>query len=130
MLGVDLMTEKEGQWVYILTCGDNSMYVGMTKDIVKRYFQHITKTAKCKYTRRKDKHPLKLSVCWKIFGTRGDAIKVEMFIKKGQKNLKNILVKDPDSLTKMFYESTNHNLNISNFEDIQGIEEKVQKMLS
>ncbi len=123
------MTESDNQWVYILTCGDNSMYVGMTKDIVRRYAQHITKTAKCKYTRRKDKHPLKLSVCWKVFGSRGDAIKVEMFIKKHTRKIKNEFLEQPHRLKDLFYESTNYDLDIRFFEKIEDIELRVEEII-
>ncbi|MDK2917978.1 MAG: putative endonuclease [Candidatus Petromonas sp.] len=117
---------KKYNWVYILTCGDESMYVGMTNNIVKRYSDHITKRARCKYTRRKDKHPLKLSMCWEVFGTRGDAIKVEMFIKKGKRKLKKQLIKSPQILKAIFCNKTGYELEILPYGDIEKIEKETK----
>ncbi|MCG2711085.1 MAG: GIY-YIG nuclease family protein [Candidatus Omnitrophica bacterium] len=37
-------------FVYIAKCRDNSLYVGIAKDVYKRIKEHNT-TAKCRYTR-------------------------------------------------------------------------------
>lgn len=51
-------------WVYMLRCGDGSLYTGMTTRLEVRLRQHRDKTARCKFTRRADKHPLKLAAAW------------------------------------------------------------------
>jgi putative endonuclease len=118
--------KKKYNWVYILTCGDGSMYAGITNNIVKRYSEHITKRAGCKYTRRKDKHPLELSMCWKVFGTRGDAIKVEIFIKKGRRKFKKRLINSPQMLKDIFYDKTGYELKILPYEDIEKVERETK----
>lgn len=68
-------------WVYMLRCGDGSLYTGMTTRLEVRLRQHRDKTARCKFTRRADKHPLKLAAAWALQGTRGDALRLERYIK-------------------------------------------------
>lgn len=124
------MTENKYNWVYILKCGDGSLYAGMTGYIAKRYAEHITKTGKCKYTRRRDKHPLKLVSCWKVFGTRGDAMKVEIFIKKCNRNLKEEFIKAPDILENKFENHREYKLRILPFNDIDQIERDTKELVN
>ena len=64
--------------VYLLECGDGSMYCGITKDIVKRLKQHNA-GAGAKYTRsRLPVWILRRSV---LMG-HGDALRLEMKVKK------------------------------------------------
>lgn len=123
------MEEINHYWVYMLTCNDGSLYTGMTKDIIIRYAQHQTKTAKCKYTRRKDKHPLRLSACWKVYGTRGDAIKVEIFIKKGTTEFKRNLVANPKKLEELFIEARDYDLKIESYDKIENMNNKVRMVI-
>jgi len=118
---------NNGYWVYILRCNDNSLYTGIAKDILKRYLQHINKTSKCKFTRRKDKHPLRLVQCWRIKGGRGNATKVELFIKKSSKKMKEELVKQPEELKKLFLLKSNCYIDIFPC-DIKEIYKKLNKI--
>lgn len=81
-------------WVYVLACGDGSLYTGMTTDLKKRLHQHQTKTARCKYTRRADKHPIRLGAAWRLEGVRGDALRLERYIKSLGRAEKMTLVED------------------------------------
>lgn len=81
-------------WVYILICGDGSLYTGMTTDLRKRLRQHQQKKARCKFTRRSDKHPIRLGAAWKLSGQRGHALTLENFIKKMSRTQKLSLVHD------------------------------------
>ncbi len=68
-------------WVYMLVCNDGSLYTGMSTDLQARLRQHQQKTARCKFTRRSDKHPLRLGAAWRLNGTRGNALSLEIYIK-------------------------------------------------
>jgi len=103
---------QEYNWVYMLGCADNTIYVGMSNDVQKRFFQHKNKTARCKFTRRKDKHPLELIAYWKVYGKIGNAIKVEIFIKQGKRKRKDLLLKNPEILEEMFYEAKKEKIKI------------------
>ncbi|MGM0508272.1 MAG: GIY-YIG nuclease family protein [Fusobacteriota bacterium] len=103
---------SEYNWVYMLKCADDSIYVGMSNDVHRRFKEHQNKTARCKYTRRKDKQPLKLVAYWKVFGKRGNALKVEIFIKQGRRKRKDKLLKDPTILEKLFKSKKGENIKI------------------
>lgn len=81
-------------WVYILECGDGTLYTGMTTDLEKRVRQHQYKKARCKFTRRADKHPLWLRAAWELSGIRGDALTLERYIKRLNRAQKLTLLKD------------------------------------
>ena len=63
-------------FVYILKCSNGSLYTGYTTDIKRRYQEHLSGSAKCKYTRSFP--PVRIAACWKL-ETVGSplAIKVE-----------------------------------------------------
>lgn len=89
---------SSGLWVYILECRDGTLYTGMTTDLMKRVRQHQQKTARCKFTRRSDKHPLRLGAAWRLDGLRGHALTLERYIKKLQRSEKLSLLTDPAAL--------------------------------
>ena len=60
-----------GWWVYILRCGDGTLYTGMTDDPERRLAAHRSGHG-AKYTRGRG--PLEL-VYSEACGTRGDALK-------------------------------------------------------
>ncbi|NLP19022.1 MAG: GIY-YIG nuclease family protein [Firmicutes bacterium] len=64
-------------FVYILRCGDDSLYTGYTTDIKRRLRQHQRGKA-AKYTR--GRHPLSL-VGYLQFSSRGEALSAEARIK-------------------------------------------------
>lgn len=81
-------------WVYILVCADGSLYTGMTVNLRRRWNEHRKKTARCKFTRRSDKHPLTMGVCWTLDGVKGDALRLERYIKELPRTEKLALVED------------------------------------
>ena len=66
-----------GWWVYILRCGDGTLYTGMTDDPERRLAAHRSGHG-AKYTRGRG--PLEL-VYSEACGTRGDALRREAAIK-------------------------------------------------
>ena len=64
--------------VYLLKCGDKSLYCGITKDIVRRLRQHNAGKG-AKYTRSR----LPVSLLRRsVLMSHGDALRLEMKIKK------------------------------------------------
>ncbi|MGE5403853.1 MAG: GIY-YIG nuclease family protein [Candidatus Saccharibacteria bacterium] len=79
-------------WIYILRCGDNSFYTGITNNIVFRYWQHIHSSGGCKYTR--SRQPVDLERCWMV-SDKSQALKTERIIKALRRSQKELLVEDP-----------------------------------
>lgn len=67
-----------GWWVYILRCGDGTLYTGMTDDPERRLAAHRSGHG-AEYTRGRG--PLEL-VYSEACGTRGDALRREAAIKR------------------------------------------------
>ena len=82
---------SESVWsVYILRCADGSLYCGIATDVERRFTEHQEGAPKgAKYTRGKG--PLEL-VFQKEIGTRSEATKEEMRIKKLSRSAKLELV--------------------------------------
>lgn len=78
------------EYVYMLKCGDNSLYTGWTNDIKKRFAAHCTGRG-AKYTRGRG--PLTL-VYLEIFDDRTEAQRREAAIKKLKRAEKLLLVSD------------------------------------
>lgn len=89
-------------FVYILECRDGKYYTGYTADIDKRIKQHFSGKGGAKFTRGFP--PLKLLALWQICGSKGDAMRVEAFIKSGTREDKKKLITEPASLTGMISE--------------------------
>lgn len=83
-------------WIYMLECDNGAYYVGYTKNLVRRFRQHIDGTANVRYTR--SFKPLRISQCWRLDGPVGSALKVEKLVKKAGHSLKLQLVREPSRL--------------------------------
>jgi putative endonuclease len=67
------------RYVYIVSCGDKTLYTGMTTDIERRVFEHNNSPIWAKYT--KARRPVEL--VWSSDGmTRNEAAREELRIKK------------------------------------------------
>lgn len=71
---------SERWYVYILRCGDGTLYTGITNDLARRLAQHAAGTG-AKYTRGRG--PLTLEAR-RRFPSRSDASRVEAWIKKAR----------------------------------------------
>lgn len=91
-------TKAPELWVYMLLCNDGTIYTGMTTSLEKRFRQHQSKTARCKFTRRSDKHPLSLGAAWSFTGTKGNALSLERYIKGLNRIEKRMLLDDGGKL--------------------------------
>ena len=85
--------------VYIIRCGDNSLYTGISNDVTKRFAVHQSGSNKAaKYTR--NRHPLQLVFSAEI-GDKSAASRAEYRIKKLPKRSKELLVTGKISLSAL-----------------------------
>jgi putative endonuclease len=72
---------SESRWsVYIIRCGDGSLYTGIATDVERRFSEHVSQGPKtAKYLR--GRLPLEM-VYWKEIGSRSEASKEELKIKQ------------------------------------------------
>jgi putative endonuclease len=76
-------------YVYILLCGDGSLYTGWTNNLEKRFKDHCSGKG-AKYTRGRG--PLKI-IYFETFENKVDAMKREYVIKKLRREEKDNLIK-------------------------------------
>lgn len=77
-------------YLYILRCGDGSLYTGITTDVEKRFAAH-TEGKGAKYTRGRG--PLKI-VYQEKCGTHSQALKREIAVKKLTRQAKEAMLKE------------------------------------
>ena len=82
------MTEPAQAWVYLLRCGDGSLYCGWTVDVEKRLAAHATGRAS-RYTSRR--LPVALAAAWEM-ETASAARRMEWRIKQLTRTQKLALV--------------------------------------
>jgi putative endonuclease len=83
-------------WIYMLECENGAYYVGYSTNLTRRLRQHIDGTAGVRYTR--SFKPVRVSQCWRLFGSVGAALKVERLIKKAGRGTKERFVREPAAL--------------------------------
>lgn len=67
-------------WIYMLRCGDGSLYTGIATDVDRRFSEHESQKEKCaKYLR--GRLPLEV-VFRREVGTRSEASREELRVKK------------------------------------------------
>ncbi len=92
--------ENNGAYhVYMIECENGAYYTGIALDMEDRMRRHFRGTGHSKYTR--SFRARRLLACWKISGTRGDALKVESRIKRGGRKFKESIIALPSSLEEM-----------------------------
>ena len=85
--------------VYLIRCGDRSLYTGISNDVAKRFAIHQSGNAQAaKYTRYR--HPLELVFTAEI-GTKSAASRAENYIKQLPKKTKESLVAGMTSLSEL-----------------------------
>lgn len=86
-------------YTYILRCADNSLYTGITTDVIRRFAQHRGEQAGgAKYT--KSRLPVEIERVW-TSESRSDASKLEYRIKRLSKCEKEKLIMQPECLTEL-----------------------------
>jgi len=87
--------------VYIIRCGDDSLYTGITTDVARRFSEHQSGSVGSKYLR--GRAPLKL-VFDRQVGDRSLASKIEHRIKKLPRPEKDALLSTPSILDDLILE--------------------------
>jgi putative endonuclease len=100
---------KKHFWIYILECSNKSFYTGYTADLAQRFRKHRDKSGG-KFTR--SFKPGRIARSWKLYDTRGTALKVEHFIKKQNRAFKESIVKKPALLKKALLKELNLDLKL------------------
>lgn len=95
-------------YVYVLRCADNTLYTGYTTDLKRRLAEHQAGSRKCKYTMARSRRPVEIASAWCIELPRGNALKVEAFIKALPKSKKEILIENPSQLSKWYTDKKEH----------------------
>lgn len=118
------MTKKNHYWVYILECENGCYYTGYTTDLVRRYKQHVAGSSASKYTR--SFKPKRIAQCWEFYGSVGEALKIEQFIKKQTRKFKEQIVDLPHELKSAIFKRMNLKLEIKPV-DVKSIKEENKK---
>jgi len=79
-----------------MLCQNDLMYTGITNNLSKRIQAHIEKKSAAKFTR--SFKPERLLACWQVNGGRGEALRVENYIKKMNSSQKKNFVQSPHVL--------------------------------
>ncbi|MFT5288613.1 MAG: putative endonuclease [Planctomycetota bacterium] len=92
--------KADPEWsIYLIRCGDDSLYTGITKDVARRFEEHVSGAGKgAKYLRGRG--PLEI-VLQRAVGDRGLALRVEARVKKLARSQKEELVGRPRDLNKI-----------------------------
>ena len=83
-------------WIYMLECDNGSYYTGYTRNLARRFRQHVEGKAGVRYTRSHP--PVRIAQCWRLFDSVGTALKVEVLIKRKPRPVKDKLVANPSEL--------------------------------
>ena len=82
--------------VYIILCRNGSYYTGIALDVTERLRKHRLGTSGSRYTR--SFRPRKLLASWMIIGGRGEAQRVEHYIKRSGRAFKEEIIENPGKL--------------------------------
>ena len=89
-------------YVYILKCDDESLYAGITTDVSRRFYEHLSGSGlSAKYTRSRKARSIE--AVWSC-GDRSSASKLEYRLKKLTHKQKKELVQSPLILEKLLGE--------------------------
>ncbi|HSV96744.1 MAG TPA: GIY-YIG nuclease family protein [Spirochaetota bacterium] len=87
---------EKDYYVYMLDCENGALYTGYTTDIDRRIREHRGGSRRAKFTA--GFRPVRVAACWRLSGTRSDALRVEAFIKAMSRAEKEALVAKPGEL--------------------------------
>jgi putative endonuclease len=90
---------KEAYWVYMVECDNGSYYTGSTDNVVRRYWQHRQGLSGARFMRAF--RPRRMICCWRIHGSRGDALRIENLIKKRDRRFKDDILAQPSLLADL-----------------------------
>lgn len=77
-------------YVYVVRCGDDSLYTGISTDVVRRFGEHAAQGRRCaKYLRGRG--PLEL-VLTRHVGEKSRALSIELWLKRLSRSSKEALL--------------------------------------
>jgi putative endonuclease len=85
-------------WVYLVECKTGELYVGQTNDVERRLEEHNTSPRGARFT--SGRRPVRLRAAWRV-ANRGDALRVEAFIRRGGRARKRVIIERPRELAPM-----------------------------
>jgi putative endonuclease len=89
---------REKHFVYILLLSNGHYYCGYTGDIEKRMRKHLSgKGSKCVRSFR----PVMIRRVWRIYGSKGDALRAESFVKSLTRDGKEDILEHPSQLGRI-----------------------------
>ena len=83
-------------FIYLIKNKLNQLYCGITVDPSRRFFEHASNSPKCAKA-LKGKGPLVLMFCARV-GSQSDALKLERWLKKQTREVKNRLIAGASAL--------------------------------
>ena len=100
---------KDIYYIYILRCEDDTLYTGIARDYKKRYEKHLAGEG-AKYTR--SRKPVKIERVWRTEG-RSRATKVEYFLKKNQRKVKERFIEERNLFKDRVLEKLDINIEVT-----------------
>ena len=102
-------------YIYIIECANGRLYTGWTIDIKKRFNEHVSGKAGAKFTR--SFKPKKIAASWKIIdSTRGEALRIEAYIKSLNRAKKLVIINNPMLLIEQIESLKNYNGKLTVFD--------------
>lgn len=86
-------------YIYIIKCAGDRLYTGYTSDPEKRFKEHKTGKGGAKFTRGFT--PVSIEGLWEITGAKGEAMRIEAYIKSLKKIDKIQLIERPSVLIEI-----------------------------
>ena len=90
--------KQELYWIYMLCLANGSYYTGYTNDLERRFRAHHSGRG-AKITRSFS--PLSVAACWKLYASRGMAMRIEAWIKGRTREAKQGLIDHPETLAEL-----------------------------
>lgn len=90
--------DESGWSVYLLRCGDGSLYTGIAIDVARRLAEHEAGARGAKYLRGRG--PLELAFSQQV-GDRSAASRLEYRIKRLSREQKEMLIRRPAQLARL-----------------------------
>lgn len=78
-MGNPQVTVSDSYYVYMLECRGNRLYTGITDDLKRRITEHCSGRSGAKFTR--SFKPQAVICCWQVKSGRGNALRIEQYIK-------------------------------------------------
>jgi len=94
----------EEHFVYVLLLANGHYYCGYTGDVERRMQKHLSgRGSKCVRSFK----PVMIKRVWRIYGSKGDALRAESFIKKLSRDGKVAILENPSFFGKQMRRSIN-----------------------